>query len=83
MEEDAVDAVVVGFPTRAWAEAAIADLAAAGCDAELLAEPDAAGLWRLRITGCPERLAEIRAGTRPACPPVDWEAFVNAAVKKF
>jgi len=80
MEEDAV---VVRFPSRAWAEAAIGDLAAAGCQAELLPEPDEAGLWRLRVTGCPERLAEIRDGCALPCPPVDWESFVNAAVKRF
>ncbi len=81
MEGD--DFVVVRFPTREWAEAAIDDLAMADCKAELLPERDETGLWQLRVSGCPESLAAIRAGLQPPCPPIDWEAFVNAAVKRF
>ena len=77
------DEVIVGFPTRVWAESAIEDLAAEGLTAELLDEVNAKGHWQVRITGCAEKLAEIRSACQPPCPPVDWEAFVNAAVKDF
>lgn len=77
------DEVVVGFPNRAWAESAIVDLAAEGCIGELLEGPVAKGLWQVRITGCPDKLPEIRHAVEPPCLQVDWEAFVNATVKDF
>jgi hypothetical protein len=75
--------LVIGFPTREWAEAAIGDLALEGCRAELLSAVDSSGQWQVRVTGCLEKLAELRAAARPPCDRVDWEAFVNAAVKRF
>jgi hypothetical protein len=75
--------LVIGFPTREWAEAAIGDLAAEGCAAELLADLDPNGHWQVRVSGCPEKLAGLREASRLPSERVDWEAFVNAAVKRF
>lgn len=75
------DEVIIRFPDRAWAEVAIEDLAGAGCRAELLAELDCEGLWQVRVTGCQEHLDQLRLAAQPALPKVDWETFVNAAVK--
>ena len=76
-----MDEVVVRFPSREWAESAIADLAAAGCEGELLPERDACGLWQLRVRGPAHLVAEIRFAIHLPETRVDWEAFVNQAVR--
>ena len=75
-----MDEVVVSFPSREWAESAVGDLAAEGCQAELLPEPDACGLWQLRVSGPSALIAEIRSAIHVPAVRVDWEAFVNDAV---
>lgn len=77
-----MDEIVIRFPSREWALSAIADLAGEGCQAELLSDRDACGLWQLRVRGPSHLVAEIRLAIHVPESRVDWEAFVNEAVSR-
>ena len=73
------DQTIVSLPSRAWADCAVMDLAAAGCCARVLDELDCEGRWQVQVSGSREQIAELRAllGSEPAAA-FQWEAFVNA-----
>ena len=73
------DQTIVSLPSRAWADCAVMDLAAAGCCARVLDELDCEGRWQVQVSGSREQIAELCAllASEPA-PAFRWEAFVNS-----
>ena len=74
------DRIVVKIPTRPWAVSAVDDLIAEGVKAKLLDCQDAAGLYQVEVSGCPESIALIRYELHIAENRVCWETFVNEAI---